>query len=70
MASRGGDKIEKIIARMQQRIVEGQFYEAQQQTRAALAGVEPAEQTGQQGAEVRGPGGGGGEAADRRHGEQ
>ncbi len=31
------DKIEKIIARLQQRIVEGQFYEAQQQTRVVAA---------------------------------
>lgn len=36
MASRG-DKIEKIIARMQQRISEGQYYEAQQQTRVVAA---------------------------------
>ena len=32
-----GDKIEKIIARLQQRIGEGQFYEAQQQTRVVAA---------------------------------
>ncbi|KAI1391208.1 DUF410-domain-containing protein [Hypoxylon trugodes] len=32
-----GDKIEKIIARLQQRIAEGQFYEAQQQTRVVAA---------------------------------
>lgn len=32
-----GDKIEKIIARLQQRINEGQFYEAQQQTRVVAA---------------------------------
>jgi TRAP-type mannitol/chloroaromatic compound transport system substrate-binding protein len=31
------DKIEKIIARLQQRIAEGQFYEAQQQTRVVAA---------------------------------
>lgn len=31
------DKIEKIIARLQQRISEGQFYEAQQQTRVVAA---------------------------------
>ena len=36
MAARG-DKIEKIIARMQQRIREGQYYEAQQQTRVVAA---------------------------------
>ncbi|OAA58960.1 DUF410 domain containing protein [Niveomyces insectorum RCEF 264] len=36
MAGRG-DKIQKIIARMQQRINEGQFYEAQQQTRVVAA---------------------------------
>ncbi|KAL1897424.1 hypothetical protein Sste5346_004161 [Sporothrix stenoceras] len=36
MATRG-DKIEKIIARMQQRISEGQYYEAQQQTRVVAA---------------------------------
>ncbi|KAI0914012.1 hypothetical protein F4824DRAFT_490344 [Ustulina deusta] len=35
--ARGGDKIEKIIARLQQRISEGQFYEAQQQTRVVAA---------------------------------
>ncbi|KAI1636410.1 hypothetical protein F4809DRAFT_609316 [Biscogniauxia mediterranea] len=32
-----GDKIDKIIARLQQRISEGQFYEAQQQTRVVAA---------------------------------
>ena len=32
-----GDKIEKIIARLQARIGEGQFYEAQQQTRVVAA---------------------------------
>ncbi|KAI0840256.1 DUF410-domain-containing protein [Hypoxylon sp. FL0890] len=32
-----GDKIEKIISRLQQRISEGQFYEAQQQTRVVAA---------------------------------
>ncbi|KAI1498532.1 hypothetical protein F5X99DRAFT_318244 [Biscogniauxia marginata] len=32
-----GDKIEKIIARLQERINEGQFYEAQQQTRVVAA---------------------------------
>ncbi|KAI1214892.1 DUF410-domain-containing protein [Annulohypoxylon truncatum] len=32
-----GDKIEKIIARLQARITEGQFYEAQQQTRVVAA---------------------------------
>lgn len=32
-----GDKIEKIISRLQQRINEGQFYEAQQQTRVVAA---------------------------------
>ncbi|RYO86398.1 hypothetical protein DL766_006974 [Monosporascus sp. MC13-8B] len=32
-----GDKIEKIIARLQQRIGEGQYYEAQQQTRVVAA---------------------------------
>ncbi len=32
-----GDKIEKIIARLQQRITEGQYYEAQQQTRVVAA---------------------------------
>ncbi len=31
------DKTEKIIARLQQRIAEGQFYEAQQQTRVVAA---------------------------------
>lgn len=31
------DKIEKIIARMQKRISEGQYYEAQQQTRVVAA---------------------------------
>ncbi|KAL8418285.1 hypothetical protein RB594_001771 [Gaeumannomyces avenae] len=31
------DKIDKIIARLQQRITEGQFYEAQQQTRVVAA---------------------------------
>lgn len=31
------DKIDKIIARLQQRIAEGQFYEAQQQTRVVAA---------------------------------
>jgi hypothetical protein len=31
------DKIEKIIARAQQRIAEGQYYEAQQQTRVVAA---------------------------------
>jgi golgi to ER traffic protein 4 len=35
--TKGGDKIEKIIARLQQRISEGQFYEAQQQTRVVAA---------------------------------
>jgi hypothetical protein len=35
--SNKGDKIEKIIARLQQRITEGQFYEAQQQTRVVAA---------------------------------
>ncbi|KAI0196521.1 hypothetical protein EV127DRAFT_476580 [Xylaria flabelliformis] len=35
--AKGGDKIEKIIARLQQRINEGQFYEAQQQTRVVAA---------------------------------
>ncbi|KAI1438707.1 DUF410-domain-containing protein [Xylaria sp. CBS 124048] len=35
--SKGGDKIEKIITRLQQRIGEGQFYEAQQQTRVVAA---------------------------------
>ncbi|KAI1076275.1 DUF410-domain-containing protein [Whalleya microplaca] len=32
-----GNKIEKIISRLQQRISEGQFYEAQQQTRVVAA---------------------------------
>ena len=32
-----GDKIEKIIARLQERISEGQYYEAQQQTRVVAA---------------------------------
>ncbi|KAI1422174.1 hypothetical protein F5Y12DRAFT_650167 [Xylaria sp. FL1777] len=36
-SARGGDKIEKIIARLQERISEGQFYEAQQQTRVVAA---------------------------------
>ncbi|KAI0810612.1 hypothetical protein GGR55DRAFT_116281 [Xylaria sp. FL0064] len=36
-SARGGDKIEKIIARLQQRISEGQYYEAQQQTRVVAA---------------------------------
>lgn len=36
MASKS-DKIDKIIARLQQRIAEGQFYEAQQQTRVVAA---------------------------------
>ncbi|KLU88331.1 hypothetical protein MAPG_07318 [Magnaporthiopsis poae ATCC 64411] len=36
MAGRA-DKIDKIIARLQQRITEGQFYEAQQQTRVVAA---------------------------------
>ncbi len=36
MASKA-DKIEKIIARLQARIAEGQFYEAQQQTRVVAA---------------------------------
>lgn len=31
------DKIEKIIARLQSRIAEGQYYEAQQQTRVVAA---------------------------------
>lgn len=31
------DKIDKIIARLQARIAEGQFYEAQQQTRVVAA---------------------------------
>ncbi|KAI0490895.1 hypothetical protein F4859DRAFT_26859 [Xylaria cf. heliscus] len=34
---KGGDKIDKIIARLQERISEGQFYEAQQQTRVVAA---------------------------------
>ncbi|KAI1170297.1 hypothetical protein F4777DRAFT_125272 [Nemania sp. FL0916] len=33
----GSDKIDKIISRLQQRIGEGQFYEAQQQTRVVAA---------------------------------
>ncbi|KAJ4423534.1 hypothetical protein N0V82_001859 [Gnomoniopsis sp. IMI 355080] len=37
MASSKADKIEKIIARLQSRIGEGQFYEAQQQTRVVAA---------------------------------
>ncbi|KAI1827907.1 DUF410-domain-containing protein [Xylaria intraflava] len=37
MSGGKGDKIEKIIARLQQRINEGQFYEAQQQTRVVAA---------------------------------
>lgn len=37
------DKIEKIIARLQQRIAEGQFYEAQQQTRVVAARYTKAE---------------------------
>ena len=36
MASKG-DKIEKVVARLQQRIAESQFYEAQQQTRVVSA---------------------------------
>ncbi|KAK8030803.1 hypothetical protein PG990_000537 [Apiospora arundinis] len=36
-ATAKGDKIEKIIARLQARIGEGQFYEAQQQTRVVAA---------------------------------
>lgn len=36
-SAKGGDKIEKIIARLQQRITEGQYYEAQQQTRVVAA---------------------------------
>lgn len=32
-----GDKIEKIITRLQDRIAEGQYYEAQQQTRVVAA---------------------------------
>ncbi|KAI0439212.1 hypothetical protein F4803DRAFT_564680 [Xylaria telfairii] len=35
--AKGGDKIDKIIARLQERINEGQFYEAQQQTRVVAA---------------------------------
>jgi hypothetical protein len=35
--TKGSDKIEKIIARLQERISEGQFYEAQQQTRVVAA---------------------------------
>ncbi|KAF2965268.1 hypothetical protein GQX73_g8307 [Xylaria multiplex] len=37
MSGAKGDKIEKIIARLQERISEGQFYEAQQQTRVVAA---------------------------------
>lgn len=37
MASSKADKIDKIIARLQSRIGEGQFYEAQQQTRVVAA---------------------------------
>ncbi|ROW15400.1 hypothetical protein VPNG_02412 [Cytospora leucostoma] len=37
MATTKADKIEKIIARLQSRIAEGQFYEAQQQTRVVAA---------------------------------
>ncbi|KAI0019664.1 hypothetical protein F4780DRAFT_437692 [Xylariomycetidae sp. FL0641] len=37
MSSSKGDKIGKIIARLQQRIAEGQYYEAQQQTRVVAA---------------------------------
>lgn len=37
MATAKSDKIEKIIARLQARIGEGQFYEAQQQTRVVAA---------------------------------
>ncbi|KAI0157810.1 DUF410-domain-containing protein [Xylariaceae sp. FL1272] len=37
MASKGSDKIDKIIARLQSRISEGAFYEAQQQTRVVAA---------------------------------
>ncbi len=37
MAAKAGDKIEKIIARLQGKIAEGQFYEAQQQTRVVAA---------------------------------
>ncbi|KAI0205423.1 hypothetical protein F4808DRAFT_284399 [Astrocystis sublimbata] len=35
--AKGGDKIDKIIARLQARISEGQYYEAQQQTRVVAA---------------------------------
>ena len=38
-----GDKIGKIISRLQQRIAEGQFYEAQQQTRVVAARYTKAE---------------------------
>ncbi|KAI1328816.1 DUF410-domain-containing protein [Xylariaceae sp. FL0255] len=37
MSSKSSGKIDKIIARLQQRISEGQFYEAQQQTRVVAA---------------------------------
>lgn len=37
MAASKSDKIDKIIARLQARIGEGQFYEAQQQTRVVAA---------------------------------
>lgn len=37
MANAKADKIEKIIARLQARIGEGQYYEAQQQTRVVAA---------------------------------
>lgn len=37
MATPKADKIEKIIARLQSRIAEGQYYEAQQQTRVVAA---------------------------------
>lgn len=37
MANPKADKIEKIIARLQARIGEGQYYEAQQQTRVVAA---------------------------------
>lgn len=37
MATSKADKIEKIIARLQARISEGQYYEAQQQTRVVAA---------------------------------
>jgi golgi to ER traffic protein 4 len=37
MAASKSDKIEKIIARLQGRIGEGQYYEAQQQTRVVAA---------------------------------